>query len=308
MDDPLSIAAAERHPVDAAGVRLAAVELGDRSAPAVLLLHGYPDTKEVWEEVARRLAGRFHVIAYDMRGAGESSAPGRTAGYDLELLVDDCAAVLDAVVPGRSVHLVGHDWGSIAGWAMATAERMRGRLRSFTSISGPSLDHSAHWMRRRLRRPTPRALAALAGQARRSWYIAAFQAPLLPELAWRTVLARRWAGFLRRVEQVPPSHRHPAPTLAADAAHGVGLYRRNMRPWRRRPRPDAFAHAPVQLVVAHRDHYVSPRLFDDLDRWATVLRRRGVDAGHWLPLTHPAELAGWIGEFVDEVEAGIRER
>lgn len=298
------IEGAQRHRVDAAGVRLAAVELGDRSAPAVLLLHGYPDTKEVWEEVAHLLAQRFHVITYDTRGAGKSSAPDRAAGYGLELLVDDCAAVLDAVVPGRPVHLVGHDWGSIAGWEMVTAERMRGRLRSFTSIGGPSLDHTAHWVRRRLRRPTPRALAALAGQAGRSWYIGAFQVPILPELAWRTMVARRWPGFLRRVEQVPPSDRHPAPTLAADGAHGVDLYRRNMRPRLGRPRPDAFAHAPVQLVVAHRDHYVSPRLFDDLDRWATVRRRRGVDAGHWLPLTHPAQLAGWIGEFVDEVEAG----
>ncbi len=298
------IAGAEKHRVDAGGVRLAAVELGDRSAPTVLLLHGYPDTKEVWEEVAQRLAERLHVIAYDMRGAGESSAPEGSAGYDLELLVDDCAAVLDALVPGRPVHLVGHDWGSISGWEMVTAARMRGRVRSFTSISGPSLDHSAHWMRRRLRRPTPGALAALAGQARRSWYIAAFQAPLLPELAWRTVVARRWASILRRTEQVPPSHRHPAPTLAADAVHGIGLYRRNMRRRMERPRTDAVAHAPVQLVVARRDHFVSPRLFDDLDRWAPVLRRRAIDAGHWLPLTHPAQLAGWIGEFVDEVEAG----
>jgi pimeloyl-ACP methyl ester carboxylesterase len=294
--------------VDAAGVRLAAVELGDRSAPAVLLLHGYPDTKEVWHGVARGLAERFHVIAYDMRGAGASTAPEGTAGYDLDLLVDDCAAVLDTVVPGRAVHLVGHDWGSIAGWEAVTTPRLRGRLLSFTSIGGPSLDHAGHWMRARLRRPTPRALAALAGQARRSWYIAAFRAPLLPELAWRTVVGRRWAGILRRVEGVPLAGGHPAPTLVADAVHGLGLYRRNMRRRLGRPRPDAVAHAPVQVVVARRDHYVSPRLFDDLDRWAPGLRRRTVDAGHWLPLTHPTQLAGWIEELVDEVEAGTRGR
>jgi pimeloyl-ACP methyl ester carboxylesterase len=302
MDDALvGLRVTEVH---AAGVRLATVELGDRSAPVVVLLHGYPDTKEVWEGVARRLAERFHVIAYDMRGAGASTAPEGTAGYDLDLLVDDCAAVLDTVVPGRAVHLVGHDWGSIAGWEAVTTPRLRGRLLSFTSISGPCLDHAAHWMRARLRRPSPRALAALAGQARRSWYIAAFRAPLLPELAWQAVVAPRWAGILRRAEGVPLAAGHPAPTLAADAVHGLGLYRRNM--WRRlgRPRPDAVAHAPVQLVVARRDRYVSPRLFDDLDRWAPGLRRRTVDAGHWLPLTHPEQLAGWIGELVDEVEAG----
>jgi pimeloyl-ACP methyl ester carboxylesterase len=294
--------------VDSAGVRLAVAELGDRSAPSVLLLHGYPDTRAVWQGVARRLAERFHVVTYDMRGAGASTAPAGTAGYDLELLVDDCAAVLDSVVPGRAAHLVGHDWGSITGWEAVTTPRLRGRVLSFTSIGGPSLDHAGHWMRARVRRPAPRALAALAGQACRSWYIAAFRAPLLPELAWRAVVAPRWAGILRRVEGVPLAAGHPAPTLAADAVHGLGLYRRNMRRRLARPRPDAVAHAPVQLVVARRDHYISPRLFDDLDRWAPELRRRTVDAGHWLPLTHPAQLAGWIGELVDEVEARKRER
>jgi NAD(P)-dependent dehydrogenase (short-subunit alcohol dehydrogenase family)/pimeloyl-ACP methyl ester carboxylesterase len=298
------ISASEEHVVASAGVRLAAVELGDRSAPTVVLLHGYPDTKEVWEEVAHRLAERFHVVAYDMRGAGGSSAPSGGAGYDLERLVDDFAAVTGAIVPGRAVHLVGHDWGSIAGWEMVTSPRLDGRVRSFTSISGPSLDHAGQWMRARMRRPTPRALAALAGQARRSWYIAAFNLPLLPELAWRTVVARRWPEVLRRREGVDVTEGYPAPTLAADAAHGVGLYRRNMRRRMRHPRPDAVTQVPVQLVIARRDHFVSPRLFDDLDRWAPVLRRRSVDSGHWLPRTHPALLAGWIGEFVDEVEAG----
>ncbi len=122
------IGAVVERSVEATGVRLAVAELGDRSAPTVVLLHGYPDTKEVWEQVAAELASRFHVVAYDMRGAGGSSAPGDTAGYDLERLVDDFAAVIDDVVPGRAVHLVGHDWGSISGWDMVTAPRLRGRV------------------------------------------------------------------------------------------------------------------------------------------------------------------------------------
>lgn len=299
------IAATEEHRVDAAGVRLAAVELGDRGAPTVVLLHGYPDTKEIWEAVAHRLAERLHVVAYDMRGAGASSAPaGGAAAYDMERLVDDLGAVLDAVVPGRSVHLAGHDWGSISGWEMVTSPRLAGRLRSFTSINGPSLDHAGHWMRDRLRHPGPRALAALAGQARRSWYVGAFQLPLLPELVWRRLLAPRWPRVLRRFEPASAAAVVPAPTLAADATHGLGLYRRNMRPRLRRPRPDAVAHIPVQLIVGRRDPFISPRLLDGVERWAPLLRRRTVDAGHWLPRTHPELIAGWIGEFVTEVEAG----
>jgi NAD(P)-dependent dehydrogenase (short-subunit alcohol dehydrogenase family)/pimeloyl-ACP methyl ester carboxylesterase len=298
------IGAVEEHRVDAAGVRLAAVELGDRSAPTVVLLHGWPDTKEVWDPVAERLARHLHVIAYDMRGAGASSAPATTAGYDLDRLVDDFVAVVDALVPGKAVHLAGHDWGSISGWDMVTAPRLAGRILSFTSMSGPSLDHTGHWMRSRLRRPTPSRILAVAGQARRSWYIAAFRVPFLPDLAWRRVVARRWPVFLRRVEGVEVGDGFPAATVAADGAHGMGLYRRNMHRRLGRPRRDPVAQAPVQLVVARRDSYVSPRLFDDLDRWAPVLRRRSVDSGHWLPRTHPAEVAGWIEEFVGDVEAG----
>lgn len=298
------IGAVAEHHVAAAGVRLAAAELGDRSAPTVVLLHGWPDTKEMWEPVAERLARHLHVIAYDARGAGASSAPADTAGYDLERLVDDFAAVVDALVPGKAVHLVGHDWGSIAGWEMVTAPRLRGRILSFTSMSGPSLDHVGHWVRSRLLRPTPSRLAAVAGQARRSWYIAAFRMPILPELAWQRVVARRWPLFLRRIERVEVGEGFPAATVAADGAQGMGLYRRNMHRRLGLPRGDAVAHAPVQLVVAERDKHVSPRLFDDLDRWAPVLRRHAVDSGHWLPRTHPDEIAGWIEEFVVDVEAG----
>jgi NAD(P)-dependent dehydrogenase (short-subunit alcohol dehydrogenase family) len=109
---------------------------------------------------------------------------------------------------------------------------------------------------------------------------------------------------LRRVDGVPADAARPAPTLAADAAHGLGLYRRNMRRRLRDPRPDAVAHMPVQLVVARRDPFVSPRLLDGVERWAPVLLRRTVDAGHWLPRTRPEQVAGWIEEFVAGVEAG----
>jgi NAD(P)-dependent dehydrogenase (short-subunit alcohol dehydrogenase family)/pimeloyl-ACP methyl ester carboxylesterase len=287
--------------IDAGAVRLAALEAGDRARPTVVLVHGYPDTKDVWADVVPRLAERFHVVAYDVRGAGGSTAPARTSAYDLDRLTDDVLAVLDEVSPGRPAHLVGHDWGSIQGWEFATSPRLVGRLASYTSISGPSLDHVGMWMRDRLRHPTPRHLRALAGQGLKSWYIGMFQTPVLPALAWRTVLPRRLPKVLARLEGVTA---RPAPTLASDGRHGMKLYKRNMPRRLRRPRPDAVAHVPVQLVVPTRDPFVSPRLYEDLDRWTPVLRRRQIDAGHWVPRTEPETLARWIGEFVDDVEGG----
>ncbi|MFH8368019.1 SDR family oxidoreductase [Streptomyces sp. NPDC018031] len=279
-------------------VELCVAEWGDPGRPTVLLVHGYPDSKEVWTEVARRLADRFHVVAYDVRGCGRSSAPSPLrGGYTLARLTDDFLTVADAVSPGRPVHLVGHDWGSVQGWEFVTVPRTAGRIASFTSVSGPSLDHFGHWVKRRRSRPTPRRLAHLLGQGAKSWYVYALHTPKLPEAAWRGPLGRRWPGMLERVEKVPAGD-YPTPSLPDDAAHGAWLYRDNVRSRMRQPRDDAYAHAPVQLIVPTGDAYLSPRLYDDLDEWVPDLTRRTIDARHWVPRTRPDQLAAWIGEFV----------
>ncbi|MEW2547097.1 SDR family oxidoreductase [Streptomyces sp. NPDC047002] len=277
--------------------------------PTVLLVHGYPDSKEVWTPVARRLASRIHVVLYDVRGHGRSTAPHPLrGGFTLDRLTDDFLAVADAVSPERPVHLVGHDWGSVQGWEFATSGRTRGRVASFTSLSGPSLDHLGHWLRDRAAERTPRAAARLLAQGFRSWYVYALHTPALPELAWRGPLGRRWPALLARAEHLPArgtdgdDGTYPAPTLPDDAANGAWLYRDNVRARVRHPRPDAHAHVPVQLVVPTGDPYLSPALYDDLDRWVPRLTRRTVRAGHWLPRTRPDQLATWIADFVTDHE------
>ncbi|MEG8276229.1 SDR family oxidoreductase [Streptomyces sp. AHA2] len=295
---------ARERTVRTGGVELCVAELGDPGRPTVVLVHGYPDTKEVWSEVAARLAGDFHVVAYDVRGHGRSTAPRPLrGGFTLEKLTDDFLAVADAVSPNRPVHLVGHDWGSVQAWEFTTVRRTEGRVASFTSISGPSLDHFGHWIDRRLKRPTPRRIGQLLGQGARSWYVYLLQTPLLPELAWRGPLGKRWPKVLERVEKVPAGD-YPLPSLPSDAAHGAWLYRDNVRSRLRVPRADAHAHAPVQLVTPLEDRFLSERLNDELEQWAPRLTRRTVQAGHWIPRTRPDRLASWIGEFVTSVEAG----
>ncbi|MEU0582220.1 SDR family oxidoreductase [Streptomyces sp. NPDC006132] len=283
-------------------VELCVAELGDPGRPTVVLVHGYPDSKEVWSEVAARLAGRFHVVAYDVRGHGRSTAPRPLrGGFTLEKLTDDFLAVADAVSPDRPVHLVGHDWGSVQGWEFTTVERTEGRVASFTSVSGPSLDHFGHWRDRRVKRPTPRRVGQLLGQGARSWYVYLLHTPVLPELAWRGPLGKRWPRVLERVEKVPRGD-YPTSSLPSDAAHGAWLYRDNVRPRLRDPRPDAYAHAPVQLVTPLGDRFLSERLHDDLEQWVPQLTRRTLQAGHWIPRTRPDQLAAWITEFVTSVE------
>ncbi|MFI0353697.1 SDR family oxidoreductase [Actinomadura sp. 9N407] len=283
------------------GVDLAVYEQGDPSRPTVLLVHGYPDTHAVWDEVAERLAARFHVVRYDVRGAGASSRPFGRRRYGLDYLMADMQAVLDATAPDRKVHLVGHDWGSIQSWEAACT--MPERFASFTSISGPCLDHVAHWTRRNITRPTPRNLKHAAGQGVRSWYIYFFQTPLLPETLWRAGLAKPFSRVLEIGEGVRPRPGHPARTLSRDGAAGVGLYRANMLERLRKPR-DRRTDVPTQVIVPTRDLFVSPHLVGSLGDRVPNLSLRPIDAGHWVPRSHPDVVARWIAEHVTGVEGG----
>ncbi|WP_405797146.1 SDR family oxidoreductase [Streptomyces sp. NBC_01506] len=310
-------AGARERRVRTGGVDLCVAELGDPARPTVVLVHGYPDSKEVWSQVAEQLAGRFHVVLYDVRGHGGSTAPKPLrGGFTLEKLTDDFLAVADAVSPHRPVHLVGHDWGSVQGWEFATVRRTSGRVASFTSMSGPSLDHFGHWIKRRMTRPTPRAVGQLLGQGAKSWYVYMLHTPVLPELAWRGPLGKQWPKLLDRFEKVPrgrtpargesggesggaeQADAYPTASLPDDAAHGAWLYRDNIRARLRRPRADAHAHVPVQLITPTGDAFLSERLYDDLEQWVPQLVRRTLPARHWVPRTRPDQLASWITEFV----------
>lgn len=287
------------------GVELCVAELGDPTQPTVLLVHGYPDSKEVWSEVAERLADHFHVVLYDVRGHGRSTAPQPLrGGFTLEKLTDDFVAVADAVSPDKPVHLVGHDWGSVQAWEFVTVKRTEGRIASFTSMSGPSLDHFGHWIKKRMTRPTPRKVGQLLGQGAKSWYVYMLHTPVLPELAWRGPLGKRWPKILERVEKVP-SGDYPTSSLPSDAAHGAWLYRDNVRARMRRPRADAYAHAPVQLITPSGDIFLSERLYDELELWAPELVRRSIPAKHWVPRTRPDQLSAWITDFVTRNEDGL---
>ncbi|MDH2426757.1 SDR family oxidoreductase [Sphaerisporangium sp. TRM90804] len=279
--------------IDAGDVRLALYEQGDPDAATVLLVHGYPDTHRVWDDVAGLLATDFHVVRYDVRGAGRSCAPRERDAYSLDRLVDDLAAVL-STLGDRKVHLVGHDWGSIQGWE--AAHRLSGRIASFTSLGGPGLDQWAAFIR-----TAPRA--HVAGQLLRSWYIAAFQAPGVPEFAWRAV-APRLLGRARRRSGRDDQHADgPGATLVQDGTNGLNLYRANLFAGRA-PRPEPYVEVPVQIIESRKDVFVSPRLTASLERWAPRVWHRAIPAGHWAQRSHPRTVARMIAEFARHVEHG----
>ncbi|MBI1396241.1 MAG: alpha/beta fold hydrolase [Betaproteobacteria bacterium] len=96
----------ERLYVRANGVRIHVRHAGE--GPAVLLLHGYPQSGIMWRKLASRLAGRYSVVVPDLRGYGESEKP-RT-GYDKKSMAADMHEVMVALGHGRYA-VVGHDRG-----------------------------------------------------------------------------------------------------------------------------------------------------------------------------------------------------
>ncbi len=289
--------------VASGGVSLFVREHGDHTAPTIVLVHGYPDTSRMWDEVVERLQGRYHVVTYDVRGAGRSTAPRGPQGYALERLAEDLGAVIEAVGSGRPAHVVGHDWGGIQLWEAVTTPAVAARIASFTTMSGPCLDHVEPWIRGRVRKGR---FVDLLRQGPRSWYIYAFHLPFA-RLAIRRAISRRFPDYLRRVEHVSPREGHPARTLASDAARGVAFYQNNVFQRMRAPQPRR-TDVPTQVVIATRDPFIAPVLYADLERWVPKLWRRYVRARHWLPRINPDLVARMIGEFVDHIEGAPASR
>ena len=99
--------------VRANGIDIHAVVGPKRDAPALLLLHGYPQTHAIWHKVAPRLSERFNVVASDLRGYGDSAKPAATEkheSYSKREMARDQAGLMAALGFGRFL-LVGHDRG-----------------------------------------------------------------------------------------------------------------------------------------------------------------------------------------------------
>jgi pimeloyl-ACP methyl ester carboxylesterase len=100
--------------------------------PAVVLLHGYGETGDMWSPLAAKLAPRYTVIVPDLRGMGRSARP--SGGYDKKTQGHDIAGVLDALKIDKA-DLVTHDIGNMVGYAFAA--EYPARVTRFVLIDAP---------------------------------------------------------------------------------------------------------------------------------------------------------------------------
>ncbi len=100
------------------GVELDVATAGDPAQPAIVLLHGFPESHRTWRHQIPELAKTHFVIAPDQRGFARSSKPGGAENYTPDKTVGDLIALADHFGKDRFV-LVGHDWGGAIAWMAA---------------------------------------------------------------------------------------------------------------------------------------------------------------------------------------------
>ena len=149
------------------GVTLNVAIAGDPGQPAVILLHGFPESHRTWREIVPRLQDRFYLVMPDQRGFAGSDQPQDVADYRTDKLIDDVFALADALGLAE-FSLVGHDWGGAIAWP--TAMRGDPRLKRLAIINAP---HPVVFQK---------SLIEDADQRAASQYINAFRAPGIVEM------------------------------------------------------------------------------------------------------------------------------
>ena len=91
------------------------------NGPVVVLLHGWPQTWYMWREVIQGLAGKYRIIAPDLRGLGDSSRP--MHGYDKKTIAQDIWQLVHDILGEEEIFVVGHDWGAATAFTLAAQHR-----------------------------------------------------------------------------------------------------------------------------------------------------------------------------------------
>jgi pimeloyl-ACP methyl ester carboxylesterase len=159
------------------GISFHALAAGPADGPLALLLHGFPELAISWQHQLPALAAAgFRAVAPDLRGYGGTDKLGP---FDLRTLAKDVAELVRACGRERAT-IIGHDWGGAIAWGTAFLEAAVVERLVVLNMPHPAV--------------FARALLTSPRQLLRSWYMFAFQLPLLPEF----VLTRDGASAIAR--------------------------------------------------------------------------------------------------------------
>ena len=254
------------------------IDSGPEDGVPVVLLHGFPQRATSWAAVSEQLHSEgFRTYALDQRGYSPRARPRSRFGYRTTELVADVAELIDHI--GQPVHVVGHDWGAIVAWGVAG--KHPDLVRTLTTVSVP---HPAAFMRSML----------TSTQGLKSYYMAMFQLPFLPELLLRSRrMARR---FLRAGGMTPTMIEDYFSGIVDDGAlrGGLGYYR--SLPLSHPSDISRKIRVPTTLVWSDGDAFLGRKGAETTGRWVEADYRFEVIEGatHWLPDLNAEALASHI--------------
>ena len=270
----------EAEKVHVNGIDLSVTTAGE--GPAVLMLHGFPDSSKLWRHQIPALANAgYRVIAPDLRGFGDSDRPDGVDSYSLIHVLGDLTALLDHYgVAGA--HVVGHDWGAGTAWVMASFAPERVETLTVLSVG--------------------RFQGAAAGieQMQKSWYMFMFQ---FEGVAEEWITRNDWEFFRSW------SSRGEGPdTYIADLSRpgaltaGLNWYRANLPPetWVKERIDMPKIEAPTMGIWSTEDVALGERQMIESERFVEGPWRyeRIEDVGHWIPLEAPDELNRLLLDFL----------
>lgn len=280
------------------GVSLDVAVAGDPAAPAIILLHGFPESHRTWRHQIPALATDHFVLAPDQRGFARSSKPAQVADYTPDKIVADLIALADHFgIAGFT--LVGHDWGGAIAWMAALGRP--DRIERLIILNAP---HPFIFQRTLFDDPA---------QRKASQYITAFR---------DTAIDRGLIGHgLERFFDTSFAKLLTTTLLGEDKAAYLGEWSQPgamtaMLNWYRAsqivvPAPDetpprpAFLDAPFPPVTqptlviwGMKDKALLPSQLDGLDRLVPKLTVRQVDAGHFVPWEAPEAVTTAMREWL----------
>jgi pimeloyl-ACP methyl ester carboxylesterase len=250
---------------------------GPAGADIVVLLHGFPQNRHAWSAVTPLIVDAgYRVLAPDQRGYSPGARPHGRRAYVQSQLVDDVVALIDAA-DAQKVHLVGHDWGAFVAWAVAS--RYPERVQTLTAVSVPH--------------PRAFAWAMPRGQVLKSWYMAAFQLPLLPEVLLPTQRGLRLLGGRGLSTDQMRAYVQP---LGRDGLRATLNWYRAL-PWSQREKgygrrtvvPTTYVWSDGDTALGRAAAQATGRFVDAPYRFVTL---PGIS--HWIPDEAPAALAELI--------------
>jgi pimeloyl-ACP methyl ester carboxylesterase len=284
--------------VDAEGIRLHAVEGGRSSAPTVVLLAGFPQNWWAWHKVMPRLAERFHVIAVDLPGQGNSERP--QGGYDTHTLASRVQTVLTALdVP--KYWLAAHDIGACVAFSLALRyqDHLHGVALLDAGIPGITL---------------PDSIPTDPERAWKTFHLAFHLVPELPETLI-TGRERDYVGWFLSTKTLSPTTfdtaeiDYYAASIAAEGGLRAALaYFRDAAESARENRAALASmggHLTIPVLGISSSHGSIPDMAASLSPWAKNVTGAVIpDAGHFIPEEQPEAVVGALSAFIDQAGVG----